>query len=141
MKLNNTFTTIEMDDGTLLKFYEKDIRRFQQANGDFLFVVKVFSMQDKAVGVLNMDAQRRFTSLYLYDGAAQPHYTWEPIISLDVNNGRKLVLTYERGHTVVTCVKPDGDVDYFYHISDGDFVSMLNWYQHQKQIGNSNLLF
>ena len=109
MKLNNTFTTIEMDDGTLLKFYEKDVRRF--------------------------------TSLYLYDGAAQPHYTWEPIISLDVNNGRKLVLTYERGHTVVTCVKPDGDVDYFYHISDGDFVSMLNWYQHQKQIGNSNLLF
>lgn len=69
-------------------------------------------------------------------------------MEFDVNNGRKINLEQAEpdGSIHVTAWKaPDAegnrDCDYELAISPGDFVMMLNWYQHQKRIGNDVLNF
>lgn len=65
------------------------------------------------------------------------------MIKLDVNNGCHLEIKYDddRRCTVVEEYGSKGELETRYAISDGDFVSMLNWYRYQKEKGNDALLF
>ena len=69
-------------------------------------------------------------------------------MEFQVNNGRKIKLEQVKpdGQVIVTtwgAPNDDGitDCENEYTITPGDFVMMLNWYQHQKRAGNTNLNF
>jgi hypothetical protein len=64
-------------------------------------------------------------------------------IVLKVNNQRELHLTQTvaDGPTYLTAIGGDESTEYIMAISAGDFVTMLNWYRHQKNTGNASLHF
>lgn len=69
-------------------------------------------------------------------------------MEFEVNNGREITLEQAEPDgpvSVTTWAAPRGDgtrdCESEYTISPGDFVMMLNWYQHQKRTGNTDLNF
>jgi len=64
-------------------------------------------------------------------------------IALNVNNGDKLEMMQARedGPIYVKRVNNKNESELIHRISSGDMVTLLNWYQYQKSIGNSNLIF
>jgi hypothetical protein len=61
------------------------------------------------------------------------------MIKLEVNNGRSIELTQEKpdGDINVDVLDSNGEVDYFYTITAGDMVMLLNYYQYQKNYGQT----
>lgn len=63
-------------------------------------------------------------------------------ISIDINNGRKMTLEQYKHDGGIRVTTAYGKViDNGFTISPGDMVMMVNWYRHQKDIGNDSLLF
>lgn len=141
MKIARTFTTIELDDGRKMKFNENDVKEFRNGAGESIFVVELLDMAGDPVGVLNLDEKRNFKHIYMYHDSVTDFPAWTPVISINVNNGQKIVISYDKHHTVVTRINSAGNVDSFYHITDAEFISMLNWYRYQKSHGNPELIF
>ncbi|MDR3560511.1 MAG: hypothetical protein P4N59_03580 [Negativicutes bacterium] len=61
----------------------------------------------------------------------------------EVNNGRKLSVFQARddGPVYVTTLDSKGNEEMVESINPGDFVTMVNWYRYQKEIGNADLTF
>lgn len=63
-------------------------------------------------------------------------------ISMDINNGPKMTLEQQKHDGGIRVTTAYGKiVDNEFTISPGDMVMMVNWYRHQKDIGNDNLSF
>lgn len=63
-------------------------------------------------------------------------------LKINVNNGRFLIVNFTfAGEIRVRHFDSNGILDKETKISQGDFVSMLNWYYTQKENGNKDLLF
>lgn len=64
-------------------------------------------------------------------------------MTFEVNNGRKLEVFQARndGPVYVKTLDDKEQEEYTTIIRPGDFVTMVNWYHHQKNIGNTNLSF
>lgn len=63
-------------------------------------------------------------------------------ISLEINNGRHMVLNqYHHDGAIHVMTANKLSVDSEFTISAGDMVTMINWYRHQKGVGNDNLSF
>ena len=60
------------------------------------------------------------------------------MISFDTNNGGILTVHQDKHDNQLEVMS--SNIGTFY-ISAADFVSMLNWYRYQKDIGNKNLEF
>lgn len=64
-----------------------------------------------------------------------------------VNNGRRIVLEQNGPDNPVNVTvwgaphEDHTDCEQEYTITPGDFVMILNWYQHQKRTGNTDLNF
>ena len=60
------------------------------------------------------------------------------MINLNVNNNINIEISQERadGKINVNVLDSNGEVDYFYEISSGDMVMLLNYYQSQKDSSN-----
>ena len=61
------------------------------------------------------------------------------MIELEVNNGRSVELMQGKpdGDINVDVLDSNGEVDYFYTITAGDMVMLLNYYQYQKNYGQT----
>lgn len=63
-------------------------------------------------------------------------------IKINVNNSRYIKVKFNFAENIlVEHYNSDGTLDKQTTISQGDFVSMLNWYYTQKENGNKDLLF
>jgi hypothetical protein len=66
-------------------------------------------------------------------------------INLEINNGRKIGIFQARstGPVYVLFFDENGneEKELTEIIRPGDFVTMINWYQHQRRIGNTALQF
>lgn len=62
-------------------------------------------------------------------------------MTINTNNKRKIEITTEHGCLSVTHIDSKGNPEESYIISDGDVVSLLNWYNYQKRTGNDALMF
>lgn len=66
------------------------------------------------------------------------------MIKINVNNGQVLEVEQpkENGNIYVTKKDSQGrQQENTFSITAGDFVTMLNWYRYQKDIGNASLYF
>jgi len=61
------------------------------------------------------------------------------MIKLEVNNNRSIELTQQNpdGDINVDVLDSNGEVDYFYTITAGDMTMLLNYYQYQKDYGQT----
>lgn len=59
------------------------------------------------------------------------------MISLNINNKCMIEITQEKvdGLINVDVINADGTVDYYYTITAGDMVMLLNYYQYKKDRG------
>lgn len=59
------------------------------------------------------------------------------MIKLNVNNKRSIEMMQEveDGKINIDILDSNGEVDYYYSITAGDMVMLLNYYQHQKDKG------
>jgi len=64
-------------------------------------------------------------------------------ISFDINNQMTIEINQERhdGTIYVTKLSDKGTMEDSYNIEAGDFITMLNWYNHQKRSGNESLYY
>ena len=60
---------------------------------------------------------------------------------IDVNNGRKIRLSFGKKGLLVEHIDHNGNVDGRDRFPDGDIVMLLNWCAFQRNNGNPCLLF
>lgn len=61
------------------------------------------------------------------------------MIKLEIDNGRSIELTQGKpdGEINIDVLDSNGEVDYFYTITAGDMVILLNYHNYQKNYGQT----